>query len=280
MKKQLIYILGTLLLLLAACTKEDATVNPDKVKGSAPDVKTADENSNEKVDRTVESEKDENERFAEEVTEPLYELNRETYAIEPIGDANPKVVLLTIDDAPDKQALEMARTLKELEAPAIFFVNGHFLATDEKKTVLKEIHDMGFMIGNHTKTHANLKAISVEQQKEEILTVNDTVEEVIGERPVFFRAPFGVNTDFSKTLAEQDGMLLMNWSFGYDWEKKYMDADALADIMVNTEFLRDGANLLMHDREWTAEALEKIVVGLRGKGYELVDPSTIKVAGE
>jgi peptidoglycan/xylan/chitin deacetylase (PgdA/CDA1 family) len=54
-----------------------------------------------------------------------------------------------------------------------------------------------------------------------------------------------------------------------------MDADGLADIMVNTELLRDGANLLMHDREWTADALEKIVLGLRQKGYEFVDPSTI-----
>jgi peptidoglycan/xylan/chitin deacetylase (PgdA/CDA1 family) len=140
---------------------------------------------------------------------------------------------------------------------------------------MKKIHDLGFVIGNHTKTHANLKQISEGQQKEEILTVSDTVEEVIGERPVFFRAPYGVNTEFSKALAKEDGMLLMNWSFGYDWEKKYMDADGLADIMVNTELLRDGANLLMHDREWTADALEKIVLGLRQKGYEFVDPSTI-----
>jgi peptidoglycan/xylan/chitin deacetylase (PgdA/CDA1 family) len=85
---------------------------------------------------------------------------------------------------------------------------------------MKKIHDLGFVIGNHTKTDANLKQISEGQQKEEILTVSDTVEEVIGERPVFFRAPYGVNTEFSKALAKEDGMLLMNWSFGYDWEKK------------------------------------------------------------
>ena len=88
----------------------------------------------------------------------------------------------------------MAKTLKELNAPAIFFVNGHFIDTVEEKAVLKEIHDMGFSIGNHTKTHANLKQISEEQQKEEILAVSDNIEEIIGERPKFFRAPFGVNT--------------------------------------------------------------------------------------
>ena len=182
-------------------------------------------------------------KIVEEVEEPLYELNA-SWAFQPIGEANPKAVLLTIDDAPDKRALDMAKTLKELDAPAIFFVNGHFIDSDEKKAILKEIHELGFAIGNHTKTHANLKQSTEEQQKEEILFVSDTVEEVIGERPKFFRAPFGVNTDFSKALVQDEGMLLMNWSYGYDWEKQYMDAAALADIMVNTELLRNGANLL------------------------------------
>lgn len=34
-------------------------------------------------------------------------------------------------------------------------------------------------------------------------------------------------------------MLLMNWSFGYDWVKPYMNAEALTDIMVNTEYMRE-----------------------------------------
>ena len=32
----------------------------------------------------------------------------------------------------------------------------------------------------------------------------------------------------------------------------------------------------MHDREWTAEALKEIVEGLRAKGYDMIDPATIK----
>lgn len=216
----------------------------------------------------------------EEVTikepESLYELNEANWTFKPIDDANPKAVLLTIDDAPEKYALDMAKTLKELNAPAIFFVNGHFLDSEEEKINLKAIYDMGFSIGNHTQTHANLRNSSEEQQKEEILNVNETVEAVIGEKPAFFRAPFGVNTDYSKSLVQQEGMLFMNWTYGYDWEKQYMDAQSLTDIMVNTEYLTDGANLLMHDRKWTAEALRGIVEGLRAKGYDLIDPKTIK----
>ncbi|MGM9922111.1 MAG: polysaccharide deacetylase family protein [Bhargavaea sp.] len=214
---------------------------------------------------------------AAEPAKPLYELNEATWSFQPIGDADPKAALLTFDDAPDKHALEMAKTLKEMDAPAIFFVNGHFIDTDEEKAVLKEIHEMGFPIGNHTMSHPNLKQIPEDAQREEILGVNEIVEQVTGEKPKFFRAPFGVNTDFTRQLAADEGMLIMNWTYGYDWESQYQNSEALADIMVNTEYLNNGANLLMHDREWTAAALPKIVQGLRDKGYTLIDPATIKM---
>lgn len=208
--------------------------------------------------------------------EPTYRLNSVNWSVEPIGDAPAQAVLMTIDDAPDKRSVEMAETLKELNVPAIFFVNGHFLDSEVEKANLKKIHDMGFIIGNHTYSHTSLKTLSEEQQREEILSLNEIIEEVIGEKPKFFRAPFGENTDFSKALVKEEGMLLMNWTYGYDWEKAYTEAAPLADIMVNTPYLRGGANLLMHDREWTAEALPGIVKGLESKGYGFIDPTAIE----
>lgn len=272
MKKQLVYIMAALLLLLAACSNEDTNEQVEK-ESEEPATTETDEAAAD--GDSVQDEEVESEEEIEEVSEPLYELDA-TWGFQPIDDANPKVVLLTIDDAPDKRALDMAKTLKALDAPAIFFVNGHFIATDEKKAILKEIHEMGFPIGNHTQTHADLQQLSEAEQEEEIMLVSDAVEEIIGERPKFFRAPFGQNTDYTKELVKDDGMLLMNWSYGFDWEKQYMEADAIADIMVNTELLRDGSNLLMHDREWTADGLKDIVEGLREKGYEMLDPATIK----
>lgn len=217
----------------------------------------------------------ENEEIEVEIVEPKYTVN-DAYSIVPISDANPKVVLITIDDAPDQYALEMAKTLKKLNAPAIFFVNGHLIDTPEKEKNIKEIYEMGFEIGNHTFSHADLTTITAKEQEKEILLVNKKIEEIIGERPKFFRAPFGKNTDVSKKIVENQQMLLMNWSFGYDWNKEYMTKESIADIMVNTELLVNGANLLMHDREWTHAALEEIVIGIREKGYETIDPKLIK----
>ncbi|SFJ91850.1 Peptidoglycan/xylan/chitin deacetylase, PgdA/CDA1 family [Halobacillus dabanensis] len=277
-------MLFVLLFLLSACSEaenekvnEGAEVQEEEVTGEAEKEKSGEEEGTTEEEEEEEA-KTEQEEKTEEVAktiQPQYEITS-NWTFKPIGDANPQVALLTIDDAPDAHAVEMAKTLKEKNAPAIFFVNGHFIDEPEEKERLKEIYELGFPIGNHTDSHSNLKDLSEEEQREEIVGLNDKIEEIIGERPSFFRAPFGSNTDYSRNLAQEEGMLVMNWTYGYDWESEYQDASALADIMVNTPLLNNGANLLMHDREWTNEALGSIVDGLREKGYELLDPARIK----
>ncbi|MDO6657684.1 polysaccharide deacetylase family protein [Anaerobacillus sp. 1_MG-2023] len=276
-----------LLLFVAACStnagsqeNSEASTNEANNSEVSNEQETNEETNKEETDsdatNNAESEDQKEEEATAEVVEPEYRLNEAFWGFEPINDAPAEAVLLTIDDAPDTNAVEMAKTLKELDAPAIFFINGHFIDTDEEKARLKEIYDMGFEIGNHTMTHADLKTLSEEEQKEEILKVNEMIEEVIGEKPKFFRAPFGSNTDFSKSLAEEEGMLVMNWTYGYDWVKEYQSEDAIKDIMVNSPLLQNGANLLMHDRDWTAAALGDIVKGLRDKDYNLIDPEEIE----
>lgn len=275
-------------MLLSACSAV-GEAGEDKGEETKTAVETAEEQASNDAEEAVESGEasgtdieetgSQEEQPAEtEDKEPLYRINENNWTIEPLADANKKVVLLTIDDAPDKHAVEMAKTLKRLGVNAIFFVNGHFLDTPEEEEKLKEIHSLGFPIGNHTYSHSNLKEISPAQQKEEVLKLNKRVEEIIGEKPRFFRAPFGINTDASREAAAAEGMELMNWTYGYDWEKDYQNKEALTDIMVNSPYLTDGANLLMHDRDWTNAALEGIVKGLQAKGYEIVDPDRIQTA--
>jgi peptidoglycan/xylan/chitin deacetylase (PgdA/CDA1 family) len=282
MKKAGVMILFSFILFLSACgtvKKEQATTVKDEqeeaTEASKPEQETkiqANDESN--IKEGGDTETSQKETVTAVKTE--YQLNENNWTIEPINNANSKVVLLTIDDAPDTYALEMAETLKKLGTPAIFFVNGHFIDTPEEAAVLKAIHDLGFPIGNHTYSHQNLKNLSEEQQYKEIVGLNDKIEDIIGQRPKFFRAPFGSNTAYSKKIAQDEKMLVMNWTYGYDWEKEYQSKEALTDIMVNSPYLVEGANLLMHDRQWTREAIEDIVKGLQNKGFKMVDPAQIK----
>ncbi|WP_121639974.1 polysaccharide deacetylase family protein [Virgibacillus sp. Bac330] len=268
-------------LFIVACGSSDEKSQPthaDKAEENKQDQRKEEQKPQKEDNQTEKS-------AVNEAPNPTYKVS-DNATIVPIDEnTNEKVVLLTIDDIPDKHALDMAKTLKELEANAIFFVNGHFLETEEQKDMLKQIHEMGFVIGNHTYSHPKLPDLTEQEQTEEIVRVNDQIEEVIGERPKFFRAPHGMNSDHSRQVAKEQGMVVMNWTYGYDYFAPYQDAAKLKKAMVSGEgpeagvdysLLKPGANLLMHDREWTNEALADIVKGLRDKGYEMVDPKQIQ----
>ncbi|WP_430786208.1 polysaccharide deacetylase family protein [Virgibacillus flavescens] len=285
MKKTVVLVLLLFIVVLSACSSKDTPVDSASSDQKKNDKEEQIDSKDSEPEKNVEKESKEVSKPSE-TSEPTYMVNPENSSIEPLSEeANEKVVLLTIDDAPDKYALQMAKTLKELDAGAIFFVNGHFLNTPEEKEVLKKIHEMGFIIGNHTYSHPFLPDLSTDKQKEEIIKVNKLVEQIIGEKPVFFRAPNGANTAFSEQLIKEEGMTSMNWSYGYDYFKPYMNTEKLTKAMISGKapeidipysLLKPGANLLMHDREWTANALHDIVVGLRDKGYEILDPHLIQ----
>lgn len=290
MKRQLI-LFFILAILLAACADEGAE-EQNEPEENVTETETEDSPAEEAEETAAEADRNQEDPAAEKEeeeespqAEPEYYIEEDSSVV-PLRDADENVVLLTIDDAPADYTLDMAETLQELDAGAIFFVNGHFLETEEEEEALKQLHDMGFIIGNHTDTHPNLQEISEDEQYEEIVRVSDRVEEIIGERPKFFRAPHGVNTDYSEELVAKEGMVLMNWTYGYDFFAPYQDPDKLSEAMITGEapeadvpysLLKPGANLLMHDREWTNEALADIVTGLRENGYEIVDPHLIQV---
>lgn len=268
------WFLAVLIMFFAGCSAQQETQLEESVQLPAAD------NEYEKVQRPEKEMPVGKKRMREMKEEPLQSVG--TYRVKgltrlvPQAGADPHAVLLTIDDAPKDHALEMAKTLKEHGVGAIFFVNGHFLDSKNEQEILKKIVKMGFSVGNHTMHHTNLQTVSQTKQKEEILRLNDVIESIIGEKPRFFRAPHGANTDYALKLARENSMIAMNWSYGYDWMETYRHPQALTEIMLNTPLLGDGAILLFHDLKWTAKALEQIVLGLKEKGFHFVDPATIR----
>lgn len=278
-------IYSTLLLstlVLAACQNapvDDTEDDTDADQTEQVETDNGTENDEQEVDETdedAENGEDEPEE-AKEVTYK-YQINPNTFSVEHINPeeaGDEKLVLLTYDDAPYGNTMEIAEALDERGVSAIFFVNTMYMDDTEGYETIQEVHEMGFEIANHTHTHAKLDDYTQEDQYEEIMTTNDIIEEAIGVRPRFFRAPHGVMTDYAEQVVWDDGMTWMNWSFGYDWNLEYQDAAALTDITLNTELLGNGANILMHDRTWTAAAAPAIVDGLLEQGFTIVDPKYI-----
>src|SRR5699024_5262381 len=141
MKRILIVLIG-LVFLLAACNgnteantnettennneeeieKESENINEEKEEKNESNEEKKNEKESKKKNEKTEKKTKSNEEEKDEV-EPLYSINEEIWSLEPLKEeTNSKVVLLTIDDAPDSHALEMAETLEALNVNAIFFV--------------------------------------------------------------------------------------------------------------------------------------------------------------
>lgn len=204
------------------------------------------------------------------------DISSEITAIDSSNTSRP--ILLTFDDAPQppSDALRIAQALKERGVSAIFLVNGMYLKDETGRQIVRQLYDMGFEIGNHTTHHPNLRELSYEEQYAEIKETQDLIQEITGFKARWFRPPFGKFNMDTINICNEFGLQLMTWSFGYDWMEEYQDGHKLAHISLNNEYLREGANILMHDLPWTADAIGQMVDGYLAQGFTIVDPYLIK----
>lgn len=209
---------------------------------------------------------------------PTYRMNAKTYRFEPIDQqSTDKAVLLTFDDGPkdEKILASMLDTLDRHGAKAIFFVNGY--RVKQNPELLQLINDRGQTIGNHSYDHIDLKNEPEAVVEEQLSSVQKDVEALTGVVPRFFRPPYGSGSEFVRKTAQNHGMLYMTWSNGsLDWDKSAKDKPevVIGNVM---EQLHPGANILMHELQWTADALDELLTKLEEKGYAFIDPGTIEL---
>lgn len=289
MLKRLPVLLLTGLLLAGCAGNEQENGDGSQEQSTSSESSEASTNNGSEDAEITGQDEDTNEETDNQVAN--YYIDPETSSVLPANeDANPNVVLATVDDVPRKLPETPTSSVEEAQAMAnrgiygIFFVNGMYLQGEdgeEGRQALKEIADMGHVIGNHTLTHYSLDQVPDEETlRHEIIGNQDIIEEVIGYRPQFFRPPHGIEIPELEEILEEENMVAMNWSYGFDWDENYSDPATLADVMVNTEFLSPGANLLMHDLTWTNEAMPAILDGIQVKGYEFVDARDIATRDE
>jgi peptidoglycan/xylan/chitin deacetylase (PgdA/CDA1 family) len=139
---------------------------------------------------------------------------RRRFRVVPLGEVfdtlrrglpvRPRTVAITFDDC-YRDNLAAARTLAEHGLPATFFVPTGVVGTDRvlpwdrglprqpnlSWDEVRWMADMGFEIGSHTVSHANLGAVAPDRARDEIIGSKLTLEERLG-RPVrWFAYPFG-----------------------------------------------------------------------------------------
>ncbi len=179
-----------------------------------------------------------------------------------------KVVALTFDAAwGNEDTAQLIEILAKYDAKATFFVVGEWV--DKYPQSVKQLHDAGHQVQNHSATHPDMATLSKEKILAEIGTCNDKIEAVTGIRPNLFRAPFG---SYNNTLIQATDSLNMHtiqWDVdSRDWKSEYTTEMIINGVLDN---VKPGSIVLFHNAAaYTPEALPVILEQLSSLGFKFV----------
>ncbi|MFD9000207.1 polysaccharide deacetylase family protein [Streptomyces sp. NPDC059582] len=183
-----------------------------------------------------------------------------------------RTMVLTFDDGPDPRYTPgILSTLREYDVRAMFFVCGEMAA--ENKNLLARMADEGHVVGNHTWTHPLLTQLSRSRIRSEMERTCDVIEDAYGERPKWFRAPYGAWNRAAFQLGAELGMDSLAWTVdSLDWT-----TPGTGTIVDRVESgAAPGVVILSHDaggdRSQSVRALRDYLPQLLDSGYHITVP--------
>jgi len=153
-------------------------------------------------------------------------------------------IAITIDDGPDPEV-----TPRVLEVLAAFEARASFFCIGERVTrypdLAREIVRRGHSVENHSQRHRHsFSLLGPWRMAAEIAQAQESIAQVTGERPRFFRAPAGLRNPFLEPILKRLKLQLVSWTRrGFDT----VNADAEDVYCRLSRTLLDGDILLLHD---------------------------------
>lgn len=200
-----------------------------------------------------------------------------TYDAYYVGSGDDKVIYLTYDCGYENgNTAPILDALKKHNAPATFFVVGHFLET--APDLVKRMVEEGHTVGNHTYHHPDMSSISnlASFQKE----VDDTAalyQEITGqEMTKYYRPPQGKYSTENLKMAKELGYHTFFWSLAYvDWN---VDSQPTKEQAFNKLLPRihPGAIVLLHSTSKTnGEIMDELLTKWEEMGYRFAPLSEL-----
>ena len=167
------------------------------------------------------------------------------------GLGDPHHLALTFDDGPDPASTpEVMAALDRLGWSATFFCLGTMAAAHPG--LAAELVSAGHEVGVHGWTHDGAVRRSPRALTEDVRRCRDTVAEVTGTAPHWYRPPYGELSLGSVAAARATGLRLILWSaWGRDWRAEATPASVVADIGRGVVA---GGTVLLHDSDCTSAA--------------------------
>lgn len=180
-----------------------------------------------------------------------------------------KLIALTFDDGPNEHMRTMLDVFEQYDGKATFFVVGKKF-TKRTAEFVTQAFEAGHEIGNHSFSHEDMAIKTDDEVLEEISKTQALVKEATGTEPIWYRPPF-----FSIGAGHHQ---LIQMPFA---GQVVSAGDGSNDNLAEDRYYRvtngayDGAVVILHCNDITAEILPQILHDLKKNGYEMVTISEL-----
>ena len=185
-----------------------------------------------------------------------------------------KKVALSFDAAwGNEDTQQILDILEQYDVKVTFFMTGGWV--EKFPDDVKKIQEAGHDLANHSENHKNMSQLNDSDCQNELMKVHNKVKELTGVEMNLFRPPYGDYDDHVIQNATSCGYYTIQWDVdSLDW--KDYGAESIIKTVTEHKNLRNGSIILMHNgAKYTAEALPKVIEGLKAKGYEIVPVSEL-----
>jgi peptidoglycan/xylan/chitin deacetylase (PgdA/CDA1 family) len=163
-----------------------------------------------------------------------------------VGRGRPDHVALTFDDGPDPESTPaFLAELDRIGWRATFFMLGTMAR--RSPALVAEVAAAGHEVAAHGAEHRNMLRRAPRAAADDIRRCRDTLAELTGTAPAWFRPPFGILSFGALRGAKRAALSTVLWTtWGRDWRK---DATARS---VTDDVLRRyvaGGTVLLHDSD-------------------------------
>ena len=166
---------------------------------------------------------------------------------------------------------DILETLRNNEVKITFFMVGEWI--EKNAEAVKKIHEAGHEIGNHSNSHPHVTKLTYEQNLEEIEKCSQKIEQLTGEKPTLYRAPYGEYNEEVIKVSTENGYKTIQWN------KDTLDYNALTGEQMWKrigENLQNGDIILSHNgTAHTADSLDMLIKNIKEKGFEIVKVSEL-----
>ena len=189
-------------------------------------------------------------------------------------ETDEKKVALSFDAAwGNEDTQQILDILKQYDVHVTFFMTGGWV--EDFPEDVKRIQMAGHDLGNHSENHKNMSQLNDSDCQNELMKVHEKVKQLTGVDMELFRPPYGDYDDHVIQNATSCGYYAIQWDVdSLDW--KDYGVDSIIKTVTEHKNLKNGSIILMHNgAKYTAQALPKVIEGLKAKGYEIVPISEL-----